>query len=294
MPVLSIPEFAPFRVEVPSSAFVPALPPVLVLPNTDGFASVDFEEAARQGVRVAELRTVHDKTQPKTRVKRTLGSAEGKSPQDPKQSKARRMKARGGAEGKFPQVPTQPKARVKKAWGGAEGKAPQAPTQPKARAMGGVEQKPSPDEPQAQKRGKKALNSAERFSRPLGIIGWTALDKFQHVKASPLHLWIKSDRYPQLGGTSSFTPAVPVLKALLPVKLSSALPHSLTYLECGYINPSLPLDRCRVLLPNLSSWQCHQFLCHALGFLCTECHIWLETEPALQAHALECEQQKGE
>ena len=272
MPVLSIPEFAPFRVEVPSSAFVPALPPVLVLPNTDGFASVDFEEAARQGVRVAELRTVHDKTQPKTRVKRTLGSAEGKSPQDPKQSKARRMKARGGAEGK----------------------APQAPTQPKARAMGGVEQKPSPDEPQAQKRGKKALNSAERFSRPLGIIGWTALDKFQHVKASPLHLWIKSDRYPQLGGTSSFTPAVPVLKALLPVKLSSALPHSLTYLECGYINPSLPLDRCRVLLPNLSSWQCHQFLCHALGFLCTECHIWLETEPALQAHALECEQQKGE
>ena len=248
MPVLSIPEFALFRVEVPSSAFVPALPPVL--PNKDGFSSVDFEEAARQGVRVAELRAAHDKTQPKTRVKKTLGSAEGKSPQ--------------------------------------------FPTQPKACAMGGVEQTPPPDEPQAQKRGKKALNSAERFSRPLGIIGWTALDKFQHVKASPLHLWIKSDRYPQLGVTSSFTPAVPVLKALLPVKPSSALPHSLTYLECGYVTPSLPLERCRVLLPNLSSWQCHQFLCHALGFLCTKCHIWLETEPALQAHALECEQQKGE
>ena len=292
MPVLSIPEFALFRVEVPSSAFVPALPPVL--PNKDGFSSVDFEEAARQGVRVAELRAAQDKTQPKTRVKKTLGSAEGRSPQDPKQPKARVKKARGGAEGKSPQFPTQPKARVKKARGGAEGKSPQFPTQPKACAIGGVEQTPPPDEPQAQKRGKKALNSAERFSRPLGIIGWTALDKFQHVKASPLHLWIKSDRYPQLGVTSSFTPAVPVLKALLPVKPSSALPHSLTYLECGYVTPSLPLERCRVLLPNLSSWQCHQFLCHALGFLCTKCHIWLETEPALQAHALECEQQRGE
>ena len=294
MPVLSIPEFAPFRVEVPSSAFVPALPSVLVLPNKDGFSSVDFEEAARQGVRVAELRAVHDKTQPKTRVKKTLGSAERKSPQDPKQPKARVKKVRGGAEGTSPQVPTQPKARVKKARGGAEGKSPQVPTQPKAQVMGGVVQKPPPDKPQSQKRGKKALNSAERFSRPLGITGWTALDKFQLVKASPLHLWIKTDRYPQLEGTSPFTPAVPVLKALLPVKPSSALPHSLTYLECGYVSPSLPLDRCRVLLPNLSSWQCHQFLCHALGFLCTECHNWLETEPALQAHALECEQQKGD
>ena len=102
-----------------------------------------------------------------------------------------------------------------------------------------------------------------------------------------------SERYPQLEGAGDFTPAVPTLKALLPVKPSSSLPHSLTYLECGYVDPSLPLDRCRVLLPNLSSWQSHQFLCHALGYLCTGCSNWMETEPALQAHMLECEQQKG-
>ena len=179
------------------------------MPNKDGLASVDFEEAARQGLRVAELRSAQDKTQTK-------------------------------------------------------------------------------------KRGKKALGIAERFSRPLGITGWTALGKFKHVKASPLHLWVKRDRYPELVGEGSFIRAVPTLKALLPIKPSTSLPHSLTYLECGHVDPSLPLDRCRVLLPNLSSWQSHQFLCHALGYLCVGCNNWLETEPALNAHALECEQQKGE
>ena len=202
-------EFPPSRLELPSATFVPAMPPLHVMPNKDGLASVDFEEAARQGLRVAELRSAQDKTQTK-------------------------------------------------------------------------------------KRGKKALGIAERFSRPLGITGWTALGKFKHVKASPLHLWVKRDRYPELVGEGSFIRAVPTLKALLPIKPSTSLPHSLTYLECGHVDPSLPLDRCRVLLPNLSSWQSHQFLCHALGYLCVGCNNWLETEPALNAHALECEQQKGE
>ena len=218
VPVLSIPE-------VSSHAFIPALPPLRVLPNKDGFSSVDFEEAARLGRSVSELRA-----QPKKRVRKSLSSAELKSSQD---------------------------------------------------------------ETQTQTQVKKALSSAERFSRPLGITGWTALGKFQHVKASPLHLWVKSERYPQLAGTGDFTPAVPILKALLPVKPSSSLPHSLTYLECGFVDPSLPLDRCRVLLPNLSSWQSHQFLCHALGYLCSGCSNWMETESALQAHMLECDQQKG-
>ena len=101
---------------------------------------------------------------------------------------------------------------------------------------------------------------------------------------------MKSDRYPHLGEQATFSPAVPILKALLPNKPSYSVPHSLTYIECGYTDPVFPLDRCKVLLPNLSSWQAHQFLSHQLGFLCMKCHNWLETEAALSAHISECEQ----
>ena len=150
------------------------------------------------------------------------------------------------------------------------------------------------DRSKKKKRTARALGLQERMSRPLGIVGWSALGRFRQVKASPLQLWIRSDRYPDLSmgpPPSVFTRAVPTLKALLPVRIPEALPHALTYLECGYLDPSFPLDRCRVLCPTISSWESHQFLTHALGFLCSACHIWLASEQAVTAHAVECQEQ---
>ena len=150
------------------------------------------------------------------------------------------------------------------------------------------------DRTKKKKRTARALGLQERMSRPLGIVGWSALGRFRQVKASPLQLWIRSDRYPDLNrgpSPSVFTRAVPTLKALLPVRIPEALPHALTYIECGYLDPSFPLDRCRVLCPTISSWESHQFLTHALGFLCPACHIWLSSEQAVTAHAVECQEQ---
>lgn len=149
------------------------------------------------------------------------------------------------------------------------------------------------DKTKRKKRTARALGLQERMSRPLGIVGWSALGRFRQVKASPLQLWIRSDRYPDLNmgsPPSVFTRAVPTLKALLPVRIPEALPHALTYIECGYLDPSFPLDRCRVLCPTISSWESHQFLTHALGFLCPACHIWLSSEQAVTAHAVECQE----
>ena len=142
-------------------------------------------------------------------------------------------------------------------------------------------------------RTARGLGFRERDSRPLGIVGWSALTQFQKVPATPLHLWIKTDRYPELVGADgkdspAFTSATPKLKALLPVRLPEALPHSLTYMECGFSPPGDPLNRCRILLPTLSDWDVHQYVTHALGFLCPACRVWLSTEEALEAHSLEC------
>ena len=143
------------------------------------------------------------------------------------------------------------------------------------------------------KRTRRGLGFRERDSRPLGIVGWSALTQFQKVPATPLHLWIKTDRYPELmvAGIKDppiFTSATPKLKALLPVRLPEALPHSLTYMECGFSPPGEPLNRCRILLPTLSDWEAHQYVTHALGFLCPSCRVWLSSEEALKAHSLEC------
>ena len=150
------------------------------------------------------------------------------------------------------------------------------------------------DRTKRKKRTARALGLQERMSRPLGIVGWSALGRFKQVKASPLQLWIRSDRYPDLKvepPPSVFTRAVPTLKALLPVRVPEALPHALTYIECGFLDPCFPLDRCRVLCPTISSWESHQFLTHALGFLCQACHIWLSSEEAVTAHGVECQEQ---
>ena len=200
---------SPVMLQVP--AFVPAVPPIPVVPNKTGLTSADWEEAAVQGVKVSQLSFFSDKAKTK-------------------------------------------------------------------------------------RKGAQALSSSERLSRPLGITGWAALGRFKQVKASPLHLWVRSDRYPALEvGTTpnTYTRVVPKLKALLPNKLPAALPHSLSYIECGFVDSALPLDRCRVLCPTVSSWESHQFLSHALGYLCTLCHNWLASEPALQAHSAECSQKEG-
>ena len=112
------------------------------------------------------------------------------------------------------------------------------------------------------KRNKKSLAFHERQSRALGIVGWAALDRFKQVKASPLQLWIRSDRYPAVldsAPSSPFVRAVPKTKALLPHKLPASLPHALSYIECGFRDPNLPVERCRVLCPTMSSWEAHQF-----------------------------------
>ena len=189
--------------------FIPATPPQTVAASQHGVTSCDWDEAARQGVKVAELKFWES---------------------GPKKKKVKTL---------------------------------------------------------------RSLGIKERDSRHLGIIGWAALNQFQKVPATPLQLWIRTDRYPELKVEGNiappvFTRAAPILKALLPVRIPGALPHALSYIECGYSPPGRPLDRCRVLLPTISDWESHQFLTHAKGFLCPSCRIWLATEGALKAHSLEC------
>ena len=107
------------------------------------------------------------------------------------------------------------------------------------------------------KRTKRSLSFKESGSRPLGITGWAALSRFKRVTGTPIDLWVRVDRHPELlpAQSGDFARAQPILKPFLPAQRHVDLPHVLTYIECGYRDATAPLWPCRALLPSVNAWE---------------------------------------